>query len=367
MKIGIPKEIKSNEFRVSMTPAGVYELTRLGHEVFIQHEAGLGSGYSDSAYLEHGGIILQNIEEIYEKAELIIKVKEPLPHEYKLVSSKHTIFTYFHFASSLELTQAMIERGAVCIAYETVTKEDRSLPLLTPMSEIAGRMSIQEGAKYLEKTMGGKGILLGGVPGVPPANVVILGAGVVGIQAAKMASGLGANVTVFDVNLDRLRQLDDFLPKNVNTVYSNYTNIKESLTSADLVIGAVLIPGAKTPILVSREMLKLMSPGSVVIDVAVDQGGCIETCSPTTHDNPTFVIDGILHYCVSNMPGAVPCTSTLALTNATLPFIIQLAKHGWEKAIEINPALKTGVNIAHGKVHHEHLAESLGLPYSKIN
>lgn len=367
MKIGVPKEVKSNEFRVSMTPAGVYELTRLGHEVFIQHDAGLGSGYSDEEYLESGGVMLQSVEEIYEKAELIVKVKEPLPNEYKLISDKHTIFTYFHFASSLELTQAMIDKGAICIAYETVTKEDRSLPLLTPMSEIAGRMSIQEGAKYLEKTMGGKGVLLGGVPGVPPANVVILGAGVVGIQAAKMASGLGANVTIFDVNLDRLRQLDDFLPKNVTTVYSNYTSIKESLTSADLVIGAVLIPGAKTPILVSRKMLKLMSPGSVVIDVAVDQGGCIETCKPTTHDNPTFVVDGILHYCVSNMPGAVPCTSTLALTNATLPFIIQLAEQGWRKAVESNPVLKTGVNIAHGKVHHKHLAESLDLPYTEIN
>lgn len=367
MKIGIPKEIKSNEFRVSMTPAGVFDLTRLGHEVYVQQHAGEGSGYSDEEYSSNGALILERIEEVYEKAELIVKVKEPLPQEYHLINNKHTVFAYFHFASSMQLTSAMIESGAVCIAYETVAKTDRSLPLLTPMSEIAGRMSIQEGAKYLEKPMGGRGILLGGVPGVPPANVVILGAGVVGTQAAKMASGLGALVKIFDVNLDRLRQLDDIMPKNVTTVYSNYSNIKESLVTADLVIGAVLIPGAKAPVLVSREMLKLMKKGSVLVDVAVDQGGCIETCKPTTHDNPTFEIDGILHYCVANMPGAVPNTSTLALTNATLPFVIQLATQGWKKAIEANPMLKLGLNIAQGKIHHKHLAESLNLVLESID
>jgi len=367
MKIGIPKEIKSNEYRVSMTPAGVYELTRLGHEVFVQHQAGIGSGYNDDEYLNNGATMLQTLEEVYAKSELIVKVKEPLPQEYLLINASHTIFTYFHFASSMQLTKAMIDSGAVCIAYETVAKPDKSLPLLTPMSEIAGRMSIQEGAKYLEKPMGGRGVLLGGVPGVPPANVVILGAGVVGTQAAKMAAGLGAHVTIFDINLDRLRQLDDIMPKNVTTIYSNFINIKESLFSADLVIGAVLIPGAKAPILISREMLKLMKPGSVLVDVAVDQGGCIETCKPTTHDNPTFEINGILHYCVANMPGAVPNTSTLALTNATLPFVIQLANQGWKKAISTNQPLKAGVNIANGNIHHRYLADSLNLAFVSLD
>ncbi len=366
MKIGIPKEIKQNEYRVAITPAGVAELISNGHAVYIQREAGSGSGFSDYDYQQKGAQIVNTFEDIYEICELIVKVKEPLPEEYKLIKERHILFSYFHFASSMELTKAMSDSGSVCIAYETVTKPDKSLPLLTPMSEIAGRMSVQEGAKYLEKPMGGKGILLGGVPGVPPANVIILGGGIVGANAAKMAAGLGANVVLFDINVDRLRHLADILPSNVTTIYSNSTNIGDLLPQADLIIGAVLIPGAKAPVLISADMLKSMRPGTVMIDVAVDQGGCIETCKPTTHENPTFVIDGVVHYCVANMPGAVPYSSTLALTNATLPFIIQLANKGWRQATSDNPGLKEGLNIVHGKIVHQPLAESLDLPYEKI-
>nr|WP_315214137.1 alanine dehydrogenase [uncultured Flavobacterium sp.] len=367
MIIGIPKEIKNNENRVALTPAGVAEFKKHGHEVYVQATAGENSGFSDKAYAEAGAKLLPTIEDVYSIAEMIIKVKEPIASEYPLIKKDQLLFTYFHFASSEPLTHAMIERGAVCLAYETVEKIDRSLPLLVPMSEVAGRMSIQEGAKYLEKPMQGKGILLGGVPGVSPAKVVVLGGGIVGTQAAKMAAGFGAKVTIMDVSLARLRYLSDIMPANVTTVMSNHYNIKEAIAEADLVIGAVLIPGAKAPHLITRDMLKLMSPGTVVVDVAVDQGGCIETCTPTTHENPTFVIDDIVHYCVANMPGAVPYTSTLALTNATLPYALQLADKGWKKACQDNEELKKGLNVANGKIVYRGVAEAWGLPFNEVD
>lgn len=363
MLIGVPKEIKSNEFRVALTPSGVAELIKCGHTVLFEKNCGSGSGFSDQEYIAMGAQRLESAQELFSMAEMIVKVKEPQPTEYSLIKSGQIIFTYFHFASSLSLTKAMLESGSICIAYETVRK-DNTLPLLIPMSEIAGRMSIQEGAKYLEKPMGGAGVLLGGVPGVSPANVVIIGGGVVGVNAAKMAAGLGANVKIFDINLERLRTLADFLPANVTTIFSNTSNIADALKEASLVIGAVLIPGAKAPILVSRNMLQEMKPGSVLIDVAVDQGGCIETCKPTTHDNPTYIIDDIVHYCVANMPGAVPQTSTLSLTNATLPFIQQLAGKGWKKACIENNSLKEGLNIIQGNTVYAPLAQSLGLKFT---
>ena len=366
MIIGIPKEIKNNENRVALTPAGVAEFKKYGHEVYVQATAGENSGFSDKAYAEAGAKLLPTIEEVYSIAEMIIKVKEPIASEYSLIKKDQLLFTYFHFASSEPLTHAMIERGAVCLAYETVEKTDRSLPLLVPMSEVAGRMSIQEGAKYLEKPMKGKGILLGGVPGVTPAKVVVLGGGIVGTQAAKMAAGFGAQVTIMDVSLARLRYLSDVMPANVTTLISNHYNICEAIADADLVIGAVLIPGAKAPHLITREMLKLMSPGTVVVDVAVDQGGCIETCTPTTHENPTFIIDEIVHYCVANMPGAVPYTSTLALTNATLPYALQLANKGWRKACKENEELKKGLNIAESKIVYKGVAEAWGLSFDEV-
>ena len=367
MIIGVPKEIKNNENRVALTPAGVSEMKKHGHTVYVQTTAGLGSGFSDEEYTTAGAVVLATIEEVYAIAEMIIKVKEPIASEYPLIKKDQLVFTYFHFASSEPLTKAMIERDAICLAYETVEKTDRSLPLLVPMSEVAGRMSIQEGAKYLEKPMQGKGILLGGVPGVKPAKVVVLGGGIVGTQAAKMAAGFGANVTIMDVSLARLRYLDDVMPANVTTLMSNHYNICDAIANADLVIGAVLIPGAKAPHLITKDMLKLMSPGTVVVDVAVDQGGCIETCTPTTHESPTFIIDGIVHYCVANMPGAVPYTSTLALTNATLPYAIQLANKGWRKACSENEELKKGLNIANGKIVYQGVAEAWGLPYEEVS
>jgi len=366
MIIGIPKEIKNNENRVALTPAGVIEFTKQGHTVYIQTGAGENSGFSDNSYSEAGAAILPSIEAVYGIAEMIIKVKEPIASEYPLIKPNQLVFTYFHFASSEPLTHAMIKSGAICLAYETVEKTDRSLPLLVPMSEVAGRMSIQEGAKYLEKPLKGKGILLGGVPGVPPANVVILGGGIVGTQAARMAAGFGAKVTIMDVNLARLRYLADVMPANVTTLMSNNYNIREAISKADLVVGAVLIPGAKAPHLITRDMLKLMQPGTVVVDVAVDQGGCIETCKPTTHENPTFIIDGIVHYCVANMPGAVPYTSTLALTNATLPYALQLANYGWKKACDMNPELRKGLNVVKGKVVYEGIADAWGLPFQNL-
>ena len=366
MIIGVPKEIKNNENRVALTPAGVAELKKHGHTVYVQETAGIGSGFGDTEYTIAGATMLPTIEEIYGIAEMIIKVKEPIELEYKLIKKDQLLFTYFHFASSEPLTHSMIERGAVCLAYETVEKTDRSLPLLVPMSEVAGRMAIQEGAKYLEKPSGGKGILLGGVPGVPPAKVLVLGGGIVGTQAAKMAAGLGARVVIMDVSLPRLRYLSDIMPPNVITIMSNHYNIREAIAEADLIVGAVLIPGAKAPHLITRDMLKLMRPGTVVVDVAVDQGGCIETCTPTTHENPTFIIDEIVHYCVANMPGAVPYTSTLALTNATLPYAVQLANKGWKKACSENEELKKGLNVANGKIVYKGVADAWGLDFNEV-
>ncbi len=367
MIIGVPKEIKNNENRVGLTPAGVAEFRKHGHAVYIQASAGEGSGFPDEEYAEAGATLLPTIEAVYHIAEMIVKVKEPIASEYPLIREGQLLFTYFHFASSEELTHAMMQRGAVCLAYETVEKKDRSLPLLVPMSEVAGRMAIQEGAKYLEKPMKGRGILLGGVAGVKPANVLILGGGIVGTQAAKMAAGLGSNVTIVDISLPRLRYLEDIMPANVDTVMSNEYNIRELIKTADLIVGAVLIPGAKAPHLITRVMLKLMKPGTVLVDVAVDQGGCIETCTPTTHENPTFIIDGIVHYCVANMPGAVPYTSTLALTNATLPYAIQLANKGWQRACSENEELKKGLNVVHGKVVYRGVSEAWGLPLDDVS
>ena len=366
MIIGIPKEIKNNENRVALIPAGVAEFKKHGHLVYVQKSAGENSGFSDKAYEEAGAELLPTIEAVYEIAEMIIKVKEPIASEYPLIKKDQLLFTYFHFASSEPLTYAMMEREAVCLAYETVEKSDNSLPLLVPMSEVAGRMAIQEGAKYLEKPMKGKGILLGGVPGVPPAKVVVLGGGIVGTQAAKMAAGFGAQVTILDISLPRLRYLSDVMPANVTTVMSNHYNVCDAIAQADLVIGAVLIPGAKAPHLITRDMLKLMSPGTVVVDVAVDQGGCIETCIPTTHENPTFIVEDIVHYCVANMPGAVPYTSTLALTNATLPYALQLANKGWKKACSENEELKKGLNVANGKILYKGVAEAWNLPFENV-
>lgn len=366
MKIGIPKEIKNNENRVGATPAGVKELIAHGHEVFVQHTAGEGSGFPDAEYEAAGATILPTIEDVYARGEMIIKVKEPIALEYPLVRKGQVLFTYFHFASDLELTEAMIKSGAVCIAYETVTDRDHRLPLLVPMSEVAGRMSIQEGARFLEKPQGGRGVLLGGVPGVKPAKVLVLGAGVVGRNAALMAAGLGADVTITDVNLNTLRHCADVMPKNVKTLYSSRHNIEMELPTTDLVIGSVLVPGAKAPHLVTKDMVKLMRPGSVMVDVAVDQGGCFETTHPTTHSEPTFVVDGVIQYAVANIPGAVPYTSTLALTNATLPYALRLADLGWQEACRKDPGLAEGVNVEDGKVTYKAVAEAFNLPYTPL-
>ncbi len=366
MIIGVPKEIKNNENRVALTPSGAKELVKQGHQVFVQSTAGMGSGFTDQEYILAEAKILPTIEETYAIAEMIMKVKEPIQSEYALIKEDQLVFTYFHFASYKPLTDAMIKSKSICLAYETVEKSDRSLPLLVPMSEVAGRMAVQEGAKYLEKPSGGRGILLGGVPGVRPAKVLILGGGIVGTEAAKMAAGLGANVIIMDISLPRMRYLEDVMPANVNTFMSSEFNIRAMLPSVDLVVGAVLIPGAKAPHLITREMLKLMRPGTVLVDVAVDQGGCIETCQPTTHEDPTFVIDNILHYCVANMPGAVPYTSTLALTNATLPYAIQLANKGWKKACKENNELKLGLNIINGDVVYKGVSDAFGLDYRGV-
>ncbi len=365
MIIGIPKEIKNNENRVGMTPAGVSELIRHGHTVYVQHTAGEGSGFPDADYENIGAKILPDIADVYAIADMIIKVKEPIAPEYPLIKEGQLLFTYFHFASDRTLTEAMIKTKATCIAYETVELPDRSLPLLIPMSEVAGRMSIQEGARFLEKPQGGKGILLGGVPGVKPAKVLILGAGTVGTNAAKMAAGLGADVTITDINLKRLRQLDDILPKNVKTLYSTRHNIENELPTTDLVVGSVLIPGDKAPHLITRDMLKLMRPGTVLVDVAIDQGGCFETSHPTSHSEPIYVIDGIVHYAVANIPGAVPYTSTLALTNATLPYAVALADKGWQQACKENKALALGLNMTDGKITYKAVADVWGLPYEE--
>jgi alanine dehydrogenase len=367
MIIGVPKEIKNNENRVALTPAGASELIKHGHTLYVQKTAGEGSGFSDSEYQAAGATILNTIEEVYAIAEMIIKVKEPIESEYSLIKKDQLLFTYFHFASYEPLTHAMIERGAVCLAYETVEKADRSLPLLIPMSEVAGRMSIQEGAKYLEKPMGGRGVLLGGVPGVKPAEVLVLGGGIVGTQAAKMAAGLGARVTMMDISLPRLRQLDDIMPANVETMISNEYNVRNAIKTADLVIGGVLIPGAKAPKLITRDMLPSMKKGAVIVDVAIDQGGCFETSKPTTHAEPCYEVDGVVHYCVANMPGAVPYTSTLALTNATLPYAVQLANKGWKKACADSNELKLGLNVISGKVVYKGVAEAFNLEYTEVD
>ena len=367
MIIGVPKEIKSNENRVALTPAGALELTRRGHSVFVQSTAGIGSGFSDQDYIESGAQILQTADEVWLKGEMIMKVKEPIAEEYPRCRANQLIFTYFHFASSKELTDAMIKSGAICLAYETVETKDRQLPLLIPMSEVAGRMAIQEGAKYLEKPTGGRGVLLGGVPGVEPGKVLVIGGGIVGTQAAKMAAGLGAQVTLLDVSLPRLRYLSDIMPANVTTMYSNEYNIRRLIQTHDLIIGAVLIPGTKAPNLITRDMLKLMRPGTVIVDVAVDQGGCIETTHPTTHADPTYIIDDVVHYCVANMPGAVPFTSTVALTNATLPYALQLAQKGWRKACKENEELRLGLNVINGKVVYQGVADAFGLPLQSVD
>ena len=364
MKIGVPKEIKTNENRIALVPAGAEALVAAGHSVMLEQGAGEGSGFPDEAYTSVGAKIEPNADTVWREAEMIMKVKEPIAKEWPRMKKGQVIFTYFHFAADRELTLAHLKSGAVCIAYETVELPNRELPLLTPMSEVAGRMAVQEGAKYLEKLHGGRGVLLGGVPGVPPGKVVILGGGIVGINAAKMAAGLGAKVTVLDLSLERLRYLSDVMPANVTLIYSNRHTILEQISTADLVIGAVLIPGAVAPRLIRREDLKRMQPGAVIVDVAIDQGGCVETIKATTHENPTYVVDGIIHYGVANMPGGVPRTSTLALTNATFPYAKQIANKGWKKALKENPALKKGLNIVDGKVTYPAVAEAFGLPFT---
>lgn len=361
MIIGVPKEIKNNESRVGMTPAGIFELIKNGHTVYVQSGAGEGSGFFNTDYQKAGATILDTIGQVYAISEMIVKVKEPIEEEYHLVQEGQIVFTYFHFASSQTLTRAMIKQKGVCIAYETVEDEDGSLPLLTPMSEVAGRMAIQQGAKYLEKPKKGRGVLLGGVPGVAPGKVLVLGAGTVGIQAAKMAAGLGAHVTIMDVNMKRLRYVNDVMPPHVVTEFSNEFNIRKHIKTHDLIIGGVLLKGAKAPNLITRDMLKDMHPGAVIVDVAVDQGGCVETTKATTHEDPIYIIDDVVHYCVANMPGAVPYTSTVALTNVTLPYVLKLANNGWQSACQNDASLEKGLNIVEGKVVYKEIAETFDL------
>ncbi len=367
MLIGVLKEIKTNENRIALVPAGAEALVAAGHDVLVEASAGEGSGFPDDMYTAVGARMAPDAATVWAKADMIIKVKEPIAREWKHMRKGQCIFTYFHFAADEKLTRAHIDSGAVCIAYETVELPSRELPLLTPMSEVAGRMAVQEGAKYLEKLYGGRGVLLGGVPGVAPAKVVILGGGIVGINAAKMAAGMGAKVTVLDLSLVRLRYLSDVMPANVTLIYSNRHNILEQISTADLVVGAVLIPGAVAPRLIRREDLKLMQPGSVIVDVAIDQGGCVETIKATTHENPTYVVDGIIHYGVANMPGGVPRTSTLALTNATFPYAMQLANKGWKKALRESVPLQRGLNIVEGQVTYPGVAEAFGLPLAAVD
>ena len=366
MRVGIPKEIKDNENRVGMTPAGVAELVKHGHEVSVQYTAGEGSGFSDDEYVKAGARILPSIEAVYRECDMIVKVKEPIEPEYKLVRPGQLLFTYFHFACEKELTEAMLQSGAVCLAYETVQLPNGALPLLQPMSEVAGRMATLNGAYYLQKTKGGKGKLISGVPGVSPARVLVLGGGVVGEAAALMAAGLGADVTIADISLPRLRQLDIETPANVHTLYSSEHNIRKQLPTVDIVVGSVLVPGDKTPHLITRDMLRLMEPGTVLVDVAIDQGGCFETSRPTTHSDPVYVEEGVVHYCVANIPGAVPNTSTTALTNATLRYAVALADKGWKQACHDDPALAKGLNIVEGKVTYKAVADVFGLPYQPV-
>ena len=365
MIIGVPREIRESEYRVGMVPVGAETLTRAGHTVLIEAGAGQGTGIEDAAYAEAGAEIV-DAKELYRRSDMIVKVKEPQPEEYDRLREGQVLFTYFHFAASRELTEAMLARNVVCIAYETLQTDDGQLPLLTPMSEVAGRMAVQEGAKYLERPMEGRGILLSGVPGVQPADVLILGGGVVGANAARIAAGLGANVIVMDIDVPRLRYLEDVMPMNVDTLMSNSHNLRARLPHADLVIGAVLVPGAKAPRLITREMLGLMRPRAVIVDVAVDQGGCVETIRPTTHKDPVYLVDGIVHYGVTNMPGAVAGTSTYALTNVTLPYVLRIAEGGWREAAKTDSAIRRGVNIAHGTVMQKQVAAAWDLPYEPV-
>lgn len=358
MIIGVPKEIKSNESRVGLTPAGTFELVKRNHRILIQKGAGIGSGFSDKEYEASGAEIVLSLEDVYAKADMVVKVKEPVEQEYSLIREDQILFTYFHFASSKPLTEAMVKSKSICIAYETVQDDDGSLPLLIPMSEVAGRMAIQQGAKYLEKPIKGKGVLLGGVPGVPPGKVLILGAGTVGVQAAKMAAGLGAHVTILDINMKRLRYVNDVMPNHVTTEFSSEYNIRRLIKTHDLIIGGVLLTGKKTPVLITKDMLKDMHAGTVLVDVAVDQGGCMETTKPTTHEDPIFIIDDVVHYCVTNMPGAVPYTSTIALTNVTLPYVLKIADLGWKKACQKDPALHKGLNIIRGDIVYKEIEEA---------
>ncbi len=366
MLVGVPREIKDNENRIAIVPAGVDALVRDGHSVVVERNGGVGSGIQDKEFTDAGAEIVETHSEVFARADMIMKVKEPLPEEYGLIREDQIVFTYFHFAASRKLTDGMIDSGSVCVAYETV-EHGRTLPLLTPMSEVAGRMSIQQGAKYLEKPQMGRGILLGGIPGVEPAMVMVIGGGVVGSNATKMAAGMGANVIVMDLDLDRLRYLDDVMPANVTTLFSNAYNIKKVLRYADLVVGAVLIPGAKAPALVKRTDLGMMNEGAVIVDVAVDQGGCVETTKPTTHSEPTYIVDGIVHYSVANMPGAVGRTSTYGLTNVTLPYARILARDGWQKAVASNHGIRTGANVVRGKVTYEAVAQAFDLEYTPLD
>ena len=366
MIVGILKEIKNEENRVCMTPAGVEVMKNNGHRVLVETAAGIGSGFADEDYLAAGAEIAPSNKEVFATAEMLMHVKEPQPSEYPLIRPGQIFFTYFHFAACDQLTRAMLETGATCIAYETIVNPDGSLPLLTPMSEVAGRMAAQQGAKYLERAQGGRGILLGGVPGVPPATVLVLGGGVVGTHAAQMACGLGAKVYLLDMNLDRLRHLSEVMPKNCFPMMSSPATIRELIKEADVVIGAVLLHGAKAPKLISREMLASMKPGTVLVDVAIDQGGCFETSIPTTHAEPTYSVDGILHYCVANMPGAVPLTSTMALTNATLPYAVAIATRGWQKIAAEDPGFSQGINVVNGQITYRGVAEAFGLDFVTV-
>jgi alanine dehydrogenase len=367
MIVGILKEIKSEENRVSMTPAGVEVMINNGHEVLVEKNAGIGSGFTDEHYIEAGATIIDTPAEVFEKSDMVMHVKEPQPSEYEMVKKDQIVFTYFHFAASESLTKEFQKTNSIAIAYETIENPDGSLPLLTPMSEVAGRMSIQQAAKYLEKSQGGRGILLGGVTGVEPATVVVIGGGIVGTNAAQMACGLGAKVYILDTSLQRLRRLSEFMPKNCFPLMSSPAAIRELAQKADVIVGAVLLPGAKAPKLITKEMLGIMQPGAVVVDVAIDQGGCFATSKPTTHGDPTYEVDGIVHYCVANMPGAVPMTSTIALTNATLPYAVKIANQGWKKAAQESRGIKLGINMAGGKITYKEVAEAFDLEYTPID
>ncbi|MFA5667672.1 MAG: alanine dehydrogenase [Balneolaceae bacterium] len=366
MIIGIPKEIKTHENRVALQPGGALQMKRNGHEVLVEKGAGVGSGFFDEDYVNAGATIIDDAAEVWKRADMIMKVKEPIAEEYPRMKEGQIIFTFFHFAADEALTKAVVESKCIAIAYETVEKADRSLPLLIPMSEVAGRMAAQEGAVFLEKPKGGRGMLMGGIPGVQPAKVLVLGGGIVGVNAAKIAAGMGADTTIMDINMPKLRYLDDVMPKNVHTFFSTEANIRAMLPTIDLIIGAVLIPGAKAPKLIRRDMLKEMRPGTVMVDVAIDQGGCFETSKPTTHQDPTFVVDDVVHYCVANMPGAVPYTSTLGLTNVTLPYAVALANKGWKQAVKDDKELLQGLNIANGKIVYHVVADAFDMPWEPV-